>query len=240
MIKWREDVVDLSLRNKIIKEIGLDSAISVVQNQILPAELEYGGDCTLVRVDVARSDSYIWLFRTMDNYLSLRNAVSNDSLICAIDDEMNAWWKLMNFLNSEISARIGRYGGSDIGESIGYAQSYIIESRAKQLNEDLIAIKRSNYSSPDASLEQLYLYDIDDYLFASLKLSTRSSGYDSSEKSPHNNHKDYINQLIDVRNQIICWVESRDKVRNLIVDKKGYQESTIKFLSALKNIDNND
>ncbi len=230
MIKWRDDVVNLASENQRIKEIGVDSAISIVENKILPAELLYGGECTLVRVSVANRNTCIWLFRIIDNYMNLRNSVSDSTLLDAIDNEMKAWWKVMELLDSEIHIRIGRYGGSDIGESIGYEKSYILEHRAQQTKQDLIAIKNMNRSLPDTNSARLDLLSIDDYLFCSLEISTII--FDE-----YSYLKDYIEQIIELRNQLICWLERRNDVQKLIFDKKGYQSNTQQIVSAINDID---
>ncbi len=238
MIKWYNDVKNLSEQNISIQAMGLDSTLSIVEKQILPLEEEFGHYCTLARVDAAYRISDIWLFRTLDNYSKLISSVNSDDLKTAIKNEMKDWWAFMLLLYDEISIRIGHYGGSDIGEAIGDTYSYILECRANQLQNDYITVISTKRTSMDFMIVRAYFFDIDTYLFDSLwrcrPVQDCNNHFDSLAVV---DYLDYLNDLKTLREKLISWIESRQLVNELLLDKRKYQNNTIKLLGELTNID---
>lgn len=237
LMKWKDDVVNLSEQNRFICEIGLDSAINIVEEQIFPNELKYGRECTLARVDIAYREANIWLFRVLYNYSMISAVVKSDILKSLIDKEFSDWWSFMKILNSEIEVRIRHYGGSDIGATIGNRLSFILECRAMQLKADLQAIISRNQSSLEPSKERMPFLDIDSYLFNSIEMQRSKTETTLADPSTISFFLEYLNQTNMLRSSLMKWIESRLKIATIISDKRTYQENTLSFLYALPELD---
>lgn len=237
---WYEDVRILCEQNKTIRDLGLDSAIAIVENKILSLEVEFGCECTLARVNAAYRMSNVWLFRTMDNYIRLFSMGNSDKLKTVIEKEMADWWAFMYVLYDEIHHRIGRYGGSDIGEAIGDTESYILECRANQLKSDFTALNSKVRSFEDSVIVRSCFFDIDTYLFDSALSKLEHGRYldnSSMDSLAIVSLLDYLDDLGILRNNLITWIESRRKVSELLSDKRQYQENTVKYLRELTDLD---